>query len=84
MSSKSSQRPKKLSVPRELDEITKEYNQRVFALGQAQYQRSLFDAEIKQLTSRVQDLNQEAFSRKTLDGQKATPEVSTQFGASNE
>ena len=74
MSSKSTQKSKKLSVPRELAEIEKEYQQHVFAAGQLQYQVSVYSNELKNADERLRILNNEAAARKQLNSVKAAAE----------
>ncbi len=62
---------KKLSIPREMPEIQKEYQERTFALGQLRYQVHIFEKEIRQLNQRLELINNEAAARKELDAKAA-------------
>lgn len=70
MSSKSSQPAKKLSVPREIPEITREYQEQCFTAGQLQYELVVKADALKQVNERILKLNNEAAARNTLNAQK--------------
>jgi uncharacterized protein (DUF3084 family) len=76
MSSKSA-KGKKLSVPRELAEIQKEYQERIFAAGQIQYQVEVLSDELKSLNGRIRSLNHEAAAAKELEAKKQPQEEVT-------
>jgi len=75
MSSKSSKPSKKLSVPREMEEISKEYQQQCFAAGQLQYEIKVKSDALDQVNDRLLALNNEAAARNTLNAQKPAPEA---------
>ena len=62
---------KKLSVPRELDAIQKEYQNTCFNAGQVQYQISVYKHELEMINERLLAINNEAAARRQLDEQKA-------------
>lgn len=74
MSSKSSQEGKKLSVPRALAEIQKEYQERCFAAGQLQYQIKILSDELRKTNGRMEAISNEAANRKKLDDLAAVAE----------
>lgn len=67
MSSKSS---KKLSVPRELPEIEKDYSQLTFQAGALQYQLRILERELDHLNTKIEAVNREGAARKQLDAKK--------------
>lgn len=66
---------KKLSVPREMEEITKEYQQQCFTAGQLQYELSVKQEAHKKVNERLLAINNEASARNTLNAAK--PAVTT-------
>lgn len=64
-------------VPRTLEEIKKEYADLLLKVGQAQYQREVFDREVKTLNERIYAVNTEAAKRNQLDQAAAKPEETT-------
>lgn len=62
---------KKLSVPRELEEIQKEYGNTCFEAGQCQYLINQKSSELEMLNEHIRKLNNEAAARKKLNAQKA-------------
>ena len=69
MSSKSSKKVKKFSIPRPLPEVQAEYNQLCASAGQVQYQLSVLQAELTRLNERLGAVNREASARIELDRQ---------------
>jgi len=75
MSSKSSQGPKKISLPapppapRALADITAEYQQKAIEAGQSQYQAFVHSEDVKSLNRRLLELNREAAERNKLDAE---------------
>ena len=68
MSAKSSKpAPKKLSTPRPMDEIQKEYQQKCLEAGQLQYQVSVQSEELSKANETLRKLNYEAAARLQLD-----------------
>jgi len=65
-----SNKPKKLSVPRTLEEIQREASDVYFKAGQCQYTVSVYENELKHLNERLLVLNNEAAARNKLDKDK--------------
>jgi hypothetical protein len=65
------QEKKKLSVPRELEEIQKDYGNSCFEAGQCQYLINQKSSELKLINEHIRKLNNEAAARKQLNAQKA-------------
>lgn len=61
---------KKLSVPRALEEIQKEYQTICFNAGQVQYQLSVYNQELDTLNKRLFNINNEAAARNKLEADK--------------
>ena len=59
------------AVPRSLEDIKKEYADLLLKVGQAQYQREVFDREVKTLNDRLYAVNTEAAKRNQLDAEAA-------------
>lgn len=83
MSNKSTKASKKLSIPREMSEIQKEFQQLCASAGQTQYQISVFTAELAKLNERLGSVNREAAARNQLDmeAKKAATEAPKQTEA---
>jgi hypothetical protein len=58
--------------PRDVATVTKEYQQKVFQLGQVRYQQFVLEREAEGLNVEILRLNQEAAKRNALD--KSTTE----------
>lgn len=84
MSNKSAQPKKKLSVPRELVEIEKEFNQRCFQAGQLQYQVNILTKELSRVNSRLEEVSNEGAARKQLDAVAAAAKPEEVQGATSE
>jgi hypothetical protein len=67
MSAKSKQQGKKLSVPRALPEIEKDYQQQVLRAGDLQYRIEMEKQELTNINARLKQLNNEGWARKQLD-----------------
>lgn len=67
---------KKLSIPREMTEINKDYQKLCFDAGQAQYQSNYWKTETDKINARLLAVNNEAANRKALDNmaKQAAPE----------
>jgi len=63
---------KKLSVPRELEEIERENSERCFRAGLLQYQIRIYSKELDYINNRLEAINREAAARKELNAQKQT------------
>lgn len=80
MSTKSKQPAKKMSVPRELPEISKEYQEQCFTAGQLQYEIKVKSEALTQINDRLLKLNNEAHARNTLNSQKPAVESTPSNG----
>jgi len=69
MSNKSAKPSKKLSVPRELAEIQKAYQQQCLNAGQIQYQIEIHKQELNKVNEALLSLNREAAARQQLDAE---------------
>lgn len=58
---------KKLSVPRTMEEIQKEYQQLCWNAGQAQYQINITSKELQKMNDRIEAVNREGAARIQLD-----------------
>lgn len=67
MSAKSTKQPKKLSVPRPLNDIQNEYGQVAVQAGTLQYQIAVYTEDLKSVNERLRKLNLEANARNQLD-----------------
>lgn len=63
----------KAPVPRQIDEISKEYSDLVSKLGQAEYQMFVFEQDAAQLKQAIWRCNQEAHARNELNAKNAPP-----------
>ena len=75
--SKKSTQTKKFSVPRELPEIQKEYQEQCISAGQLQYQMKVYSDALEKVNERLLVINNEAAARQKLNAvtetAKATP-----------
>lgn len=69
--------------PRSLDEITKEYNNECWALGQLEYQIHVLKRDAALRNTKIERLNYEADERKKLDSANPPKPEQTQ-GATSE
>lgn len=67
MSDKAKKQGKKLSVPREMTEIEKSYQQNCLSAGQLQYQIRVYTEQLNQVNQQLLAINNEAAARKQLD-----------------
>lgn len=65
--SKKSTQSKKLSVPRGLPEIQKEYQEQCITAGQLQYQMKVYSDALENVNARLLVINNEAAARQKLD-----------------
>lgn len=89
MSAKSTKPAKKLSTPRELSEIHKEYQHKCAEAGMLQYQVAVQSEELGKVNEYLRKLNYEAAARNKLDMEAkaanlAKAEVLPKEEASNE
>lgn len=56
--------------PRELSEITKEYQELIGRAGNLQYQLFVFQDELSKVNDRLVEINHEAAARQNLDKEK--------------
>lgn len=70
MSGKSTKKPKTLSVPREMAEIQKAYQDACLKAGQIQYQIKVYAEELNKTNDALVSLNNEGAARQQLDQQK--------------
>lgn len=75
MSAKSKQPAKKLSVPREMPEITREYQEQCFTAGQLQYEIQVKSDALNKVNERLLQINNEAAARNQLNAAKPAPEA---------
>lgn len=78
MSSKSTKKVKTLSVPRELSEIQKAYQQQCINAGQIQYQIEIFKKDLDKVNEALLSLNREASARNQLDAESKAKEASNE------
>jgi hypothetical protein len=64
-----------MALPREINEIQKEYSVTSGQYANAQYQATLYGEESARLFKLMRDLNNEAAERSKLDAQKKQDEV---------
>ncbi len=83
MSNKSAQRAKKLSIPREMEEIQKEYQARVFSAGQLQYQIKILQDELDELNKLIVGINREGAARKELNAKAPAQNEEMENGSRN-
>lgn len=76
MSGKSSRKAKpKAPPPRAKDAIEQDYGRAISQAGQAQYQVSVYQEELKRMNEHLRNLNYEAAARNQLDRQEAEPKA---------
>lgn len=73
--------PTNTGEPRELDVIQREYTELCARLGQAQYQVSIQEKEVRRLSSHIEQLSLEASKRSALKAQEASQAPAAQPSA---